>query len=592
MKDNAPGKRKYFISELLPSVAVFFIYFLLCSFIRPKVFEITIFTYDSFGCLALPAKLAHYDWSYALGQTGYYGPGAAVPYIPIFKLFSNPLIIYNFIYLILNIIQAFAALILWHLLDKYVAKRQKVLTAVAAIIGTYFTNYIIKDIALFDVEHMTSLLIVVLAALICMYIREKSFLKTVLICAAIFLLSVYSIVVHIRNIVFAVGILSVYIYVVLTTNLTKKRIIISGVLVSVILIVYFLLYRYVPLIFKELLFARYWEDSIQKHNMSIRVDTGVPLLETIVGTVYVLLGNIYQSIKQTYGIVIISYGILIENVVHLFGCVKNRSKSDQVDIPNVLFIYSSSMYVIGLLGTAITWHGSNRGMGYWRYYGTYTALMISISFIRALNSKFSKEKRLLTYLAAILSFGSVLALKAWTADYYVHFWFVYSFLQDGYELISSVFYTFGIVLIGITLLVKTEKYKLRVLLTYFCIFCFIPYCFKGSLVPFVANSKCDTGYLLISELDNKGIVDSNKEIYFSGSEEAYGYYQFMMLDRGVTMDLPENDKGILVFSDDSNIKGLSDRKDWKCIQLDDNEYVYSKDKSLLEDIQVILDKII
>ena len=561
--------------------AIGFICFYIYELYSRNKCEISIFE-DHFGLMASAAKLAGYNWGEVLKLSGYYGPGFFVIFTPLLKYGSNPIVIYNAIVDVCLFVEALAMVLLYGLLNKYINR------------GDYYVNILVSSIVSFVVLHSEVvssfgneqyivLISIILAFLICNIINSESKIQIIMYSVIYTVILAYSILVHIRNIVFLVGTIAVFLFVVIKRGKCGKRIKILSVFLALDLALCAFIYKYGPIVFSKLLFSS-WDDTTQKANISIHIIQS-PFLELVQGAIYVLVGNIYESIIHTYGIMLFGYycvGKIMTSFIKKNIIRNDNEKIEYIDLRIILFVFSASMYFCGLIGLALSAHGTPRMVGYWRYYGSYSALMMAIAIIYSLNININTRIKAMAIIICMICFKAIMKIKWWITGKYLFFWFIYQNLKGNEEEIGLLI-TFIIACVGILILFSNSKRKI----CYYCIFFSFTYIFlnigNGGLAAYTVNNRCDSGYQLIKKLSDDDIINCDEDIYFIGSDESYMYYQFMCLKNGVKRNLPINNRdGIIVFSDCSNISVLSPDDGWMVIQMDDNEYIYSKNESLIE----------
>lgn len=564
-------------------------FFILELFLRTKS-GITIFS-DTIGIYAFPAKLANYNWSDALKTANYYGPGCSIIDIPLFFLCKDPVLLYNLIGNINLFIEAIGAAILYGLIDKYCNPGDFVINAFASMFGTYCTIMSLDGYTN-SPEQMNVLLSAVICLLLCKILTNSDIKGRIIPSCFLLMCLAFSIPVHIRNIVFCLGILFVYLWVFFATTAYNRNSIVTVLFILLLMLISLFLYKRFPQVYSEYIYGV--NDNLGvRTNSEISINTSIPFRQLLEDAFKVLLGNIFQSVKQTYGSIIISYYLIIQKATDLYKRVINKSKPTSIDLTEVMFIYSSSMYLIGLAGLAISWAGSPRGSGYWRYYGTYSAIMISISIVYAFKNK-PKIHPIVVLLLCSVFLRIIVMLSDWITDEYLSFWFTYRFLQKAdARVLTGVIISATISFIGAFLITSKIKNKQIIYMLFILIFCIIPNLGNGGFLAYNASTTCDTGYSVINTLSDCGYLNKETDLYFIGYDWPHAYYQWMMMENGISRELPDADDHIYVFShlDNEHIVKLSSKDGWQCLPLDDNEYVYSKDKQMLININTILEKI-
>ena len=507
------------------------------------------------------------------------------------KIIHDPLVLYNFIVNVDYIVAALCGVLLHYIICIELEYANRITSVIVVSLSTIMTFQ--TTITTFSNETPTLFIMLIIILLIIKIVKTQNHLKRGFLCLTICILGLYSLTIHIRNIVFFLVIaflLELWAIIKKEKNILKKSLLMANPFIF--LLIGYIAYKFIPGYFTRVLFQ--WNEDYSMVNQEIgKINFSYTITEMFDGIFKVLLGNMVVSVKQTYGIIAISYFIIIKLILNI---IKKRHfcfDSSKSTCCFVLFSFSALCYLIGLLGLCVTWMGNMRGTGYWRYYGTYATPMLALSFLFCIERAKELNKRC-TYIA-IISYSILIKLfliiLVPLLDSYFDFWFVYPFKQGSNNTSIAFSYTMVISLLGICILFYHFKRKTILYLIFFLACYIFPLAKGGNLNSYTANNYCDTGYTLINALADKGILSKETDLYFIGNDNSYMYYQYMMLENGVKRFLPENDENILVFSNFDNIDELTGKKGWTMIQLDNNEYVYSFDADLLERVEDTLGEI-
>ena len=545
---------------------------------------------DHFGMLSAPAKMAGYNWNEVLKLSSYYGPGFYILFTPFLKLIKDPIVLYNLIIDIDYFGIAICAVLLHYIICNELQYKKRWTSAIAVCIATIVS--IQTAITTFSNETPSLIVLLLIIILHIRFIKSINKCHKALFCLVSILLELYSMAIHVRNIVIilvTVLLWMMYIAYNMCNRISKNW---MYLFVPVIIgITGYFGYKIIPSLFKMAFFT-----STTAGNQDLAIISTISAQQTILdiekGTFDILLGNIMASIKQTYGSVIISFFLIIKVFVEYFKCLRKHEVVDNLKICVFLcFSFSAGCFLVGLLGTAVQWMGNMRGSGYWRYYGTYASPMLAISILYAVDNVQKIQAKvwigvITVYFLLVKTFLYILYPKL---DTYFEFWFVYPYMQGSSNTMYAFLFMVLVSFVGIIILLSNiNGNKILVYCVYFSLFYIVPQLNGGNLLSYTTHVYCDVGYIVINELDKKGIIDKSCDLYFAGDDYPYMYYQYMMLGNGITRNIPDEDDNILIFSNKNNIADFASENGWLSVQMDENEYVYSKDKELLKNVEMIL----
>ena len=573
-------------------IFVFFALLILGICFRENQYEMRILQ-DDISMMILPAKLAGYNWPNVLDIAMYYGTGYYVLFTPLFACINDPIVLYNVIIDINIAVVALCGVLLHYLLCGVLEYKDKWCAAIVSIVSVM--------IAYFDMgsgltnEMPILLLSILLMILVGQFVKTVSVGKRIFIAIVAIVLSVYSMTIHSRNIVLAVALFGVVFLMILLQNKNDDNRYFAMLCMVEFLGFSYLMYKFVPELIASGVYSAS-EESGTMWNQEITMRASTFDFEFINNVWTLFVGNVVASIKNTYGLILVSYILMIKlawtYIKLLFNIPqkgKGRTEEEifQSKAVEYVFVFSAVCYVLGLLGLSVTWAGMPRGTGYWRYYGTYSSGMIAVSFMYMVQNKLALnkiKKRTSILTAVLLCCFFVWVLPFLNDTEYLDTWFVYSCFESiggvpGFLLTVLVF------VVGIAIIFWTRSKPVLWFAVCFFAIQTISEFGGGHLTSIEANSKCDTGYKLIQELEK---TQSYNAVYFTGSDSAYMAYQYMMLDKPVFRGVPGDAEGVLVFS---NLKNAIESGGWYRVKIDSNEYVYSRDPEMLEMIYSVMENI-
>ncbi|MDE6024111.1 MAG: hypothetical protein K2G45_01515 [Lachnospiraceae bacterium] len=572
-----------------------FITLLILGFcLRESEYELRIMK-DDISMMFLPAKLAGYNWPNVLDIAMYYGTGYYVLFTPLFKWIKDPILLYNVIIDINIGVVACCGVVLHYLLCGVLKYKDKWVAAVASIVATM--------IAYFDAgagltnEMPILLLSILLMILLAKFIQAEKINKRVAIMVGIVLLLAYSMTIHSRNIALAVAVFAIFLLLILLKNSENddNKFFILLCLVEFLGFSY-LLYKAVPDYIATKVYSAA-DGSGAMWNQEITIKATAFNFDFLKNIWILFIGNVEASIKNTYGLIMVSYILMIKlacrYIKQIFGIPKRSKTNTEGEIfhckaVEIVFVFSMVCYLLGLLGLSITWAGMPRGSGYWRYYGTYSSGMLAVSFMYMIENKMylnKLKKRICLAAALILGCFYIWVIPFLTDTEYLGVWFVYSCFEDMDAMIGFLLSAL-ISIVGIGIIFCTKKKPVLLFALYFFAVQIISEFGGGHLTSIVANSKCDTGYRLISELEDE--LPTDEVIYFTGSDSGYMAYQYMLLSRPVIRGVPTEPEHTLVFS---NLKNAIEDSGWYRIKIDSDEYVYTRDVDMVDKVYSILENI-
>lgn len=111
----------------------------------PRLVLILLFAYpmtvtgDELYLLSLPAKLAGYDWSAAMGNYRYYGFGFSIILTPLFIWIEDTVVLYQVILIIIAILQSGIALIACYIMKRFLGITNRFILCTFSLVSVYCT---------------------------------------------------------------------------------------------------------------------------------------------------------------------------------------------------------------------------------------------------------------------------------------------------------------------------------------------------------------------------------------------------------------------------------------------------------------------
>ena len=374
---------------------------------------------DETGTVANAAYLAGYNWNDWVNSTGgyFYKYGQAVFYYPIFKLVSNPYLIYKLMMLVNGIFVACIPVIAYKILRKHLKQEDRVKCILASFCVAVVPATVLYSLyARADVMLIAFAWITLYAVLECM--EADSSKKKILMSGLAAFFSVYMYMCHSRGIVFVIAVCMVV--VVIRLFLKEK---------GVCLWAYFL--NLVLWLFVDDKLTHYFKNSIwgsgNKKNTfeNVNYDKYSSLftaegIETVIKNV---TGWLFNSFLGTFGLAILGIFFAITGVICFIAKKKDISKKEVVIslyavlvyfgtvAMSVLFSYGSNYKFV----TGVSIKRADRFL-YSRYVAPAYALLVFIAlFYLFFKADCFKIKTKIT--ALVFGGGLILYCRTWLAGY-------------------------------------------------------------------------------------------------------------------------------------------------------------------------------
>lgn len=153
---------------------------------------------DEMSTIATGAYAAGLDWSTAASFGGrYYGGGYSILFAPLWKLISDPVVIYQVMLAVSALLQSLVGLIAYHLLYKYMKVENRIFCVLAGVALSYMQ--IIRSMMVYN-EHMLVLIVWVCILLLCRLIANTDNRRQRILDSVLLMLSLsYCLTLHTRS---------------------------------------------------------------------------------------------------------------------------------------------------------------------------------------------------------------------------------------------------------------------------------------------------------------------------------------------------------------------------------------------------------
>lgn len=345
---NNRKSRKIQLSDGKICLILYLISFLMMA-VMGSVLSIS-YIYDETGTVANAAYLAGYNWNDWVNSTGgyFYKYGQALFYFPIFKLVSNPYLIYKLMLLVNAVFVAWIPVISYKILRRHLHEENKVKCA-----GMSFCLAVIPATVLYSLYARADVMLISFAWIILYLLfetfEEESPKRRLLFSSLIAFLSVYMYMCHSRGIVFLIAI---FIIVCIVRFILKDRGI--NFLAYLINLVFWI---FVDNKLTHFFKSNIWGSGNKKNTFeNVNVDKYSNLftaegMETLLKNI---TGWLFNSFLGTFGFVLLGIVFSVVGIVYFVSKKENISKKEAV-----LFLYALLVYFGTLAMSALFSFGSN-----------------------------------------------------------------------------------------------------------------------------------------------------------------------------------------------------------------------------------------
>lgn len=576
-------KRAYTIEY----ISVFFITFLISMLRLFKQIDINV-SLDEIGTLASAAKLGGLDWENVVENTRYYGQGFYWIYAFLFRLTSNPYIIYLGIFVLNSMLTSIISVGIFCSLYSFDITQNRlrdiVISCVPALCYTHVNyNYISNDVPVFIFFWV--LIFLIIKAFKCKNEKRAGAIYSILISIDMGLLLTF----HEKTIAVWIGILiCIFIYWVIYHEQVVN--VYSLVIASV---VSYALARW----FKDYIINLFWtqagKDIANANAFSEMSWWFVQDLKAIKIMFDVAVTNIIVFNQRTMGLFVLTVVIIVPLLFEKmkYTILKRSSDSEKEKLEFFLLLLSCVVVAIIIVGLIIDWGNgiyqnydkdnigkAIRAYSYVRYYVPFAGPALVITGCKI--DIYERRIRHFILLGGICTIALYKYYLVFVHDQLVNVWGgtnlgIYTIWDEGNNnnIILSILIT-----IGFYLILLLDKHKRKVFY-YICMFFALVIlnvnCSKFSF-PQLTNATVNGGTELIHNLEKKD--DDLEQIYVESNKSMY---QFMNPTVKIKTNLlDENTENMIVLAEPPKAKKnksfLTEKAEWSYGKLDDNEYVYVK----------------
>lgn len=543
---------------------------------------------DDIGMLSGTAYFAGYDWSSVTATTRYYGIGYYVLFTPLFRFIDNPMLLW-FVIISLNIVLiSLTCVLVYHIGIKYLNMEQGFITVMISVISSFviisFRTMSQEPVLFFLTWLMTFLLIKIFAS------KYRTFIYIVML-----LVMSYAYLIHSRAAVFWIGAFGIcFMYSIKKRCVQKKIKILLIALVSMGIV-------YIAAGFlKDAIIQLIWGSSGNIANSEIPIDSNIFSLFSFKGLLVCIdmfVANTVTTSIRLSGLNIVALIIFLMSIFMNWEKIEYRHGIEFRKI--IILLFSFICFLVGMIGVSVLWGEgvvssyftddvsySYKGFSYYRYYATFLGPSIFVALNECINNdRFKKMIKMpvLCVQASLCIYFYTIILKNISASEYVNsvpLEYV-KFNGDGMDVINfrlSLFLSFGMLLIWLIV----HNRKTRMISTFACLaIAVIPYLKNietGILARPQLNTLADGGYNLMKELEQQNCLPD--KIYCDSATRSYRY-QFQIKKYPIIIGYPAENENAVFFTGDNRQNENID-ENYKCIQIDANEYIWTNDKVIYE----------
>lgn len=580
---------------------------------------------DELSTMSAAAYMADFDWTAAVRYGNhYYGGGMTILMTPLFKLISDPVMLYRACLVFCAVLQSLVAPIAYHILSKYMGVRKKAYLYLASLAAAFLM--VNRALVIYN-EHMLVLVSWLAAWVLCKLVSEsrkekQDYRMRAVYTVLLMLLLSYSLTLHTRaKTLWCALVVLVVLYFLLYKSWLVAKIpaVISGVAG------YWLAGRF---IYWSKTTLWLWQEGDNLRNTSVNLNLSKELLTSPVswqGWFATIVGQVHTSVTFTGGFAAIAITLLViyicKNGKDIFVKKKRPSveNAEQLAVkPYILVLGTFFMMCIGatILAQSVTWmwrvqeallnstYETNaygyKALTYFRYYGAYMGPF----FLAGMAYVYHYKEHLKKYLPAIFTVFAVLEVlflcvvlphitkNRVASEVYWPFGLHQSF---DVQMRCRV-YLAGVLVSSISFLamfLALWKGKRTVPMALLLLLVVYQYVYNGVYYDgsFCErhNAKADAGYELISGMEDAG-YEIPKELYVVGykaslSQKPVYTYQFLLNQHSILPELPDKKtEEAIVLCPKQGYKKLLNRG-YQYAVLDEDECIYVKGEEYISMIE-------
>lgn len=556
---------------------------------------------DEIGTLSSGALLAGYDWSAVVSNAGYYGQGFYCLFAPLYLLTDNPFVIYKCIAVTCALLQGSIYFIAYHICKNYFHVENMQFMAILSLCASYMLN---TEAAILYNEHpllvVTWLVVLVLLKLERVMDDKK---KKAGFTFLLFFLLVYSVTLHTRALLLAIGfavVLFGYYYLYKKWLISWPVCFVGGGAACALGAV-FIFFTQKTLWKAETL------GGVKNGSISFDNFFAYPLKDALDGFLRIFLGEINSAYFASFGV---AFLCIVLFVPMIFKALFRKEQMDSKLFIIIMFCFTGlagavvgqslswldHVMIILKEGTDTTYNAGMKALLYFRYMAPFAGPLLLACFLYVREHYIYTKKFFIgsTIFWAVMQIYFAVAIVPYVEDFQeykaVRFNPFVGFVFG--ETVTIYSFIMGILIVGIAwfifwLCFKRKKTMLPLtLVTIFLIYHYIAMS-AGYVAPLQKTRyrAINSGFRLIEKFEETGVIPQT--IYAPAKNDVIGtqnslyFYQFYL-----------NRYQVLPYAPDATVKDalvLYALPDYELLinggyvycQLDNNEYLYVKENQPL-----------
>lgn len=570
---------------------------------------------DEVGTLAATAYFAGMDWSDIWGMVSYYGTGYHILFIPLFKITSDPYIIYRIILFSYVILETIVGIIVFFIIKRYFPYIKEEYAFFISIIISYLQHSKVTWIS----NESVIFFLCWLTLYICLKLFENidntknKTIYTIILCVIL----AYSLTVHTRLAIMYIAILAVGLYVFVCT---KKILIMPSIGCIMTIICTFVALNYNEWV-QEIVWLQYRKtEYLHNANMSGNVSKILNIFkifdkEYLIAFLDIIIGQLSTAAIMSCGIFILGS---ILSIIFIFKSINKKNRIEEIQIwVGIIAVFGIVCNYATLGAQSVLWlelaketidiskittivdasHNFSRVFVYMRYFAPFMGIIVFIACIYIVGLKVIKGVYKMTYLLVLCGqvywieyILPILKSNITTATVYIPF----SLSEYSQECSILVYIPASLILIlvmgGIGRL--TYKKRSKTILIILLISIIYQYMYYGLVHKNEWHNRADSGYQLVHKIEN--YIDLKDNIYVPYKAMAYTY-QIMLFKHKINVGVPNDDIDQAMLFTNKYVLGENDyryneyisEKGYKSYKLDWNEFVYVKGDELIEIMETL-----
>lgn len=574
---------------------------------------------DELSTLNAGAMAAGLDWNAVVSKAGYYGYGISFLMGIVFKISSNPIVIYRTCLAFAGVLQSLTAVIAYYLLEK-VMEVEKVFAGLMAVAVSFM---VVTRTTVFYNEHglilATWLLILIMVKLVCVKPEDKK--SQVIWTIMLSLCLGFTLMLHTRAILYIL----VCVFTIVWYWFLYKKCLISIPVFAIGTVGMVEISKAFTKIYQNRMWgtgAKIPNSSVNLHGVSISM---FEKKETWEACLSIIFGQINTALIVSCGLLMLAFVTWIYFAYKaVFQRIKFRNVDDTLLSTQIIVLIGTFCFsgmAATIVGQSLSWlnsvilamqcgTGKNvyaiKALTYVRYMGPFLGGAVLVAFL-GLYFKKEEFKNLYKWTVGFLVFLQGIWITFILPYCYAclnatEAYRCYSFAKVG-ESGVRVFLpaTAVLAIISLVMLVLLKKDNIRGIIIISMVIFVYQYCYNGYCdltVQQQNQSYTNASVKLIQNIRKDGVEILPKDIYVVDEEvkddhQMYYQYQFYFNNHHIIPEYPVKEKKeAILFTNSCDIKNQNIKKKYFCVQLDENEYLWVHGNELWKKLEPYIEKVV